>query len=157
MDAGFTGYAATQILFDGQPLIQFDIPNADALLSVGSHSTISTVLPENIVVSDLIFRYSEDGRQLRAPISKGDKVCGVEVWYQGLLLASTDLYAMNDVRENVSIQTVEPAKPNLWPLAVLLLGVVLAVAAVIFFFATRKGKRLRRRIRKSLIRMRKAK
>lgn len=157
LDAGFTGYAARQILFDGQPLIQFDIPNADALLSVGSHSTVSTVLPENITVADLIFRYSEDGRQLRAPISKGDKVCGVEVWYQGLLLASTDLYAMNDVRDNVSIQTDEPAESNLWSLAILLVSILLLIGAVVFMVGTRRGKRIRRRIRKLLIKLRKGK
>ena len=155
LDAGFTGYAATQILFDGQPLVQFEIPNGDVLLSVGSHDTVSTVLPENITVADLNFRYSEDGRQLRAPISKGDRICGVEIWYQGLLLASTELFAMNQVWDVSFIQMDEPKALDLWPLIILLASVVILVVSMILLFKTKKGRRLLRRVRRLLSRGRK--
>lgn len=148
LDTGFTGYRATQILFDGQALIQFNIENSDCLLSAGPHTTISTVLPETVAVSDLSFRYSEDGK-LRAPIKQGEKVSSVEVWYNGILLAATDLFAMNDVYDLSPISQDIVKTASVWPAVIVLL--VCGGLGGIVFFMYRTG-----RIRHIFVRIRRA-
>lgn len=99
LDAGFTGFMTSQILYDGQALIQCEVANGDALLTAGPRTTVRAVLPEHMALSDLSFRYDYGNTLLQAPITTGDLVCSVEVWYKDLCLAQTELYAMNDVRQ----------------------------------------------------------
>lgn len=149
LDSGFTGYSVTQILYDGQVLTQYDLQNADALLSVGPNVSISTVLPDEITPADLNFRYSEDSRQIQTPVQKGDLVGNVEVWYQGLCLAKADLFAMNDARQSnlVSVEAEEP--DSLWPVVALLFAIGLCVVAVVYIFRSKYGRRLLRKLRRA--------
>lgn len=148
LDTGFTGNSVFQILYDGQALLQYDIENADALLTVGPHANVSTVLPENVTMADLSLRYSEDGSKLRAPIAAGDKVCSVEIWHQGLRLAATDLYAMNNVRDRSVVSEYEPEDGSLWACIAVIVLLALVIAAFVFMFATRRGRRVLQRLRR---------
>ena len=137
LDRGFTGFTASQILYDGQALIQYEVPNADDLLTLGPYSQVSSVLPDNATLADISFRYDKDENQLRAPISAGEKVCSVEVWYGNLLLAETDLYAMNDIREQQIISLYE--KPSSGIPAVVIVAVVIILLAAVVFVLLRAG------------------
>ena len=106
------------------------------------------MLPETVAVSDLSFRYSEDGK-LRAPIKQGDKVSSVEVWYNGILLAATDLFAMNDVYDLSPISQDIVKTASVWPAVIVLL--VCGGLGGIVFFMYRTG-----RIRHIFVRIRRA-
>ena len=149
LDAGFTGHSATQIVYDGQALIQFEIAGGDSLLSAGSHASISTVLPENTALADLSFRYSQEGGQLRAPVSKGDKVGSVEVWHDGLLLGMTELFAMNDVRDTSLVVLDVQEENSILPGVIM--AIVLVILVITVFILYRTG-----RIRRFINRMRRA-
>ena len=156
LDKGFEGNSAYQILFDGQALLQYDVENADTLLTVGPHANVSTVLPKDVTLADLTLRYSEDGSHLHAPIAAGEKVSSVEILYQGLLLSATDLFAMNDVRAMSVISEYEPENGSLWA-AVLVVVAVLVIFAVVFLLWTRPGRRLVQRMRRSKLKRKRRK
>lgn len=149
LDAAFNGYSVMQVLYNGQVLTQFNLPNADSLLSVGPNISLSAVLPDKITSADLNLRYSEDGRNLLLPIQKGDPVGNVEVWYQGLCLAKADLFAMNSVRQTGYIQSGDQEQGSLWPLVLLLIAIVLIVAVLIYIFRSKRGRRFLRRLRRA--------
>lgn len=151
LDAGFTGLCASQILYDGQSLIQFDVPGGETMVTVCPHTNISTVLPNNAQTSDLNFRYSEDIGNLFAPIAAGDRVCTVEVWYMGLCLAETDLYAMNHVRDGSVVSVYVPKSINPWVSVALILALLLFSAALFWFFRSGKGRRIINRIRRKIL------
>lgn len=148
LDAGFTGFAAKQILYDGQALVQFDVANGDALLTAAPRTSIRTVLPEQLETGDLSFRYSEDGRGLAAPIKAGDFICNVEVWYQGLRIAATELYALNDVRAQSLVQVQEPKSESIWPLILTVICVVIVAGVATLGLRSKWGRRIVLRLRR---------
>lgn len=157
LDRGFTGFCASQILYDGQALTQYDLPNADDLLTLGPHSQVSSVLPDNVTLADISFRYSIDGSQLRAPISAGDKVCSVEVWYGNLLLAETDLFALNDVREQSVITLHEKTSSGIPAAVIAVIVVALLVVAVLVLLRFGILQRLFLRLRKNTLKYKRRK
>lgn len=125
LDAGFVGNTAAQVLYDGQALIQLEVANGDTVLTAGPRANLSTVLPEKLTLEDLTFRYGSEGHRLQAPIQAGDRVCSLEIWYDELCLAVTELYAMNDVRDVAVVQPDVKAQ-SAWLPWVITLGCVLA-------------------------------
>ena len=148
LDVGFTGYTASRILYDGQALMQYDVVNGDSFLTVGPHSSVLSVLPDNATLDDITFRYSNDSGQLRAPISVGDKVSTVEVWFGDLLLGTTDLYAMNDVRDQSVIMLCEKEKSYIWVIVVILVTVVVLAAVAVFLWRSGIGRKYLYRFRR---------
>lgn len=148
LDAGFTGYMTSQVLYDGQALLQREIANGDALLIAGPKTTIRAVLPDNMTTSDLTFKYSSSD-QLHAPIAVGDKVCTVEIWYKNLFLGQTDLFAMNAVRAGSTFASPESAGEEMSTGLVIALVVLAAALISVTIFLVRKGYiQLRARSRK---------
>ena len=150
LDEGFTGYCASQILYDGQALIQFDIPGADTMVTACPRTNISAVLPDNAVTTDLNFRYSNDISKLFAPIAVGDRVCTVEVWYMGLCLAETELYAMNQVRDHSVVSIYAPEAIDPWAIAAIIFSFLLVGGALFWLLRSRKGRRFMHRVRKRI-------
>ena len=146
LDKGFEGNSAFQILYDGQALIQYDVENGDSLLTVGPRANVSTILPKDVLLADLDLRYSEDGRNLRAPVAPGEKVCSVEIWHQGLLLTATDLFAMNEVRDKSVISEYQPENRNAWMAVLIVVIVSILILAIVLLTRTHFGRRFIQRI-----------
>lgn len=91
------GYKRAQVLYEGQIFRKVEVVGGDSVVMLGVDRTISTVLPENVVEGNLVYQYSDDFTELEAPIEKGQKLSNVQVWYNGICLAQSDLYAMNSV------------------------------------------------------------
>ena len=156
LDAGFTGFMTCQILFDGQALIQCEVANGDSMLTAGPRTSVRAVLPDNMTLSDLSFKYNYGNTLLQAPITTGDRVCSVEVWYKDLCLAQTELYAMNDVRQGSVFVPVETDGSGLggWGTALIVLlsvvgcgCLVIAVPRVTLLLRRSAAKRRRRHLR----------
>ena len=146
LDTGFTGYYATQILYEGQVLTQRPVVNGSGKVSLGCAKAVATVLPEGVSINQLSFRYVDVKGDLEAPVNKNDVLGGVEVWYGGLCIAYTELYALNSVGvlENFVIQ--RKYDPTQW-WEIVLIVLLVAAALVGVFFLLRYRFVIRRNIR----------
>lgn len=147
LDAGFTGYYSSQILYKGQVLTQRTVLNGSSNVSLGCASSVSTVLPEGVSFNQLSLRYVNGDAELKAPIEKGDVLCGVEVWYGGLCVAYTDLYALNSVSESHEIVVGRAQNTvNWW--GVILIVVVIFAGVFVLLLILRNRIRIRNQIKK---------
>lgn len=146
LDIGLTGYRRTQIIADGQVFMQCPVVNGESDVVLGTNISVSTVLPEAVDESDLVFRYFDVDSEFRAPIEKGTKLSYVEIWYQGICLATADLYAMNAVPVMYE-KLYEPTPPNWLDVVLSVLWKVILFAAgvfVIYLIAVRVFGRFRK-------------
>lgn len=97
LDLGYGGYKTSQVLYEGQVLLQRDVLNGSGAVSLGSDISVSAVLPENVTKDLLTYKFSNLDMDIMAPVEKGEKLSDVEVWYGGLCVAKADVYAMNSV------------------------------------------------------------
>lgn len=159
LNAGFNGYRTAEILYAGQILKQCPVTDGTSDVYLGSRVSVSTVLPEEIEPSGLTFRYVSDG--FSAPISAGERLADLEIWYGSMCVAKTDLYAMNSVEHLNSVRFVDNksfvAEPNITVIIVIL--VICGVFAALLLWkgwhrikvltANRRSKRYRRNRRRS--------
>lgn len=98
MNFVFNNFKANRILYNGQSLKQFTVSGGESSVLAEPHLDLDSVLPSDVQMGNLIMEYHDKG--LTAPISKGDMVATVEVWYRNTCLHEAELYAMNDVRRS---------------------------------------------------------
>ena len=92
----FNTFKSNRIIYNGQALKQFSVSGGECNVLAEPHLDLDSVLPSDVQMDNLIMEYHDKG--LTAPISKGDMVATVEVWYHNTCLHEVELYAMNDVR-----------------------------------------------------------
>lgn len=150
LDYGFTGYSRQQVIFRNQILRQQTVINGDCDVFVASMEDFYTVLPDGYNASQLTFRYTDVPGSGQAPVSKGQKMSVVQVWYGNMCIAKTDLFAMNDVPvahvKTVNIGT-DNAGGNLWGTALIIVicaAVVFVAVIMIRMFAIRSARRSNR-------------
>lgn len=110
LDAGFNGYKTVQILFAGQALKQSSVSDGSSDIVLGPQVSISTVLPEGVMLSDLTFQYADAFGELQAPIEAGEVLSNVQVWYGNICIAQADLFAMNSVQSKTAAQNMNQAQ-----------------------------------------------
>lgn len=96
MNFVFNTFKSNRIIYNGQALKQFNVSGGESNVVAEPHLDLDSVLPADVQMGNLIMEYHDKG--LTAPISKGDMVATVEVWYRNTCLHEAELYAMNDVR-----------------------------------------------------------
>lgn len=161
LDAGFNGYKAVQILFPGQAMRQCNVVNGENAVVLGCENSVFAILPSQMLTEDLSYRYTDVTTALQAPITTGQVLSSVEVWYNGTCVARSDLMAMNDVRALEAVAETEEetkAKSSNNALTVLLIIVVTCLAVILSMrvyriirqnAAKNKDKRYRRNRRRS--------
>ena len=92
----FNNFKSNRVLYNGQSLKQFSISGGACNVVAEPHLDMDSVLPSDVQMDNLIMEYHDMG--LTAPITKGEMVATVEVWYRNTCLLEAELYAMNDVR-----------------------------------------------------------
>lgn len=97
LNLAFDAYVPSQVLYENQSLTRRSVVNGENDVILGPSDSLYTSLPQSASLSDLEFRYY-DNVQYEAPIKKGQKLSSVEVWYNNVCVAKTDLFALNDVR-----------------------------------------------------------
>ncbi len=133
LDAGLDGYKAVQILFANQSLRQYPVTNGDSDVIVGPQISVSAVLPEAVTTADLTMRYTDN--PVEAPVTSGQPVSAVEIWYGNMCVAQADLFALNSVKlQNSITASAGVQKDNsTWKSVVwIILCVVLAVLLCLF-------------------------
>lgn len=98
LDIGFKGFSSVQIIYANQALMQYDVINGECDVILCPRESVQVILPYNVSLDDLSFRYSSDYEGIAAPIEKDSRVSALEVWYNSICISQVDLYAMNQVR-----------------------------------------------------------
>ena len=149
-DAGFNGYKSVRVLYDGQSLKQLPVINGASDVVLGTRDNVLTILPDGVTLEDLSYRFTPYYDDLEYPISAGEPLTRMEIWYNFTCVAKTDLYALNDVSPANSLTTDlgEENSGSVWPwivgfvigipLFVLLILVVLRGAGYVRRFIIRK-------------------
>ena len=136
LDMAYSGYSRQQIIFENQILRQQPVLNGDSDVFAASYQSFSTVLPADIQFDQLIFRYSDAPGSSQAPIQKGQNLAALQVWYGGMCVAQTDVYAMNDVpiaySKTSAVDTSGSSGTGWWwTIIIIVLLVAVGFAAVI--------------------------
>ena len=144
LSKGFNGLRLTMVTRENQALDQQKVANGDCDVVLGPNSIVYAVLPSNLNLNDLRFQYAEE-LALQAPIEKGDPIAFVDVWYENICVAQTQLYAMNSVavvEEQAEEQEETPKEDDrsvIWITLIIAGAVVLAV--LIFRGVSRNARR----------------
>ena len=154
LDICFENYQVCQVIYDDQVLTQMPVSGGECDVVLGPKTNVLAVLPSDVKTSDLTYRYPVGASGLTAPITKGDSVSSVEVWYKTLCVGQAELFSMNDVdvQTTTDISNVEEkGEANLtalWVILGIVAGVVV-VAMALRFINTVRARRRRRNRRRS--------
>ena len=94
-DICFNQYKTVHVIYDGQILTQAAVSNGANDVGLYVDTSVLTVLPRNITSKQLVFRYNH--KNISAPVSAGDHLSAVEIWYNDLCVGQAQLFAVNDV------------------------------------------------------------
>jgi len=97
LDVCLDGYKTVRLLYENQAMRQIPFPSGDCDLVIGPHISVSTVLPVDVTLSDLVFKYTDKAFSL--PILPGQHVADLQIWHGNMCVAETEMYALNGVRE----------------------------------------------------------
>ena len=124
-DAGFKGYKAVEVLYEGQTLKQLPVIGGGSDLVVGSYTSVLSILPNDVQAADLSYQYRPYYEELKAPIEAGERITRVQIWYNNVCVAEADLYAMHAVaaitQDTAVVNNRGGAK---WPIVVILIIVI---------------------------------
>lgn len=133
---GFDSFKFAQILHSSRSLEQFQVTGG-ANDVVGQPVTDGfSALPKDTGADQLSWRYSLDAT-LTAPVTAGQRIGTVQVWYGGVCVAQSDMVAMNSSRLQTETQqsgTSGTRKDSDGSMLSFLkvLGIIFAVMAVLF-------------------------
>lgn len=136
LDRAYQNYSRKQIIFENQILKQQPVINGECDVFLASRENFMTVLPQGLSADDLTFVYEEIPNSFNAPISKGQLMAHLQVWYESYCVAQTDIYAMNDVSNYAPIVIEHSEKTQSTSiisiiLRILLGGIILFVAVIL--------------------------
>ncbi|MBR4864179.1 MAG: D-alanyl-D-alanine carboxypeptidase [Oscillospiraceae bacterium] len=161
LDAVFGIYRCVQVLYEGQPLKQYDVVNGTNHVVAGANTEVTAILPSDVASEHLDFRYRETAAEFRAPVAAGQKLAEVEVWYGNMCVAKSDVLAMHDVAEKPLVTETEQnirggAGKVVLTVFLVLLGLAAAAVLTLYvirwvnmFKAKRRTKQYRRNRRRS--------
>ena len=143
LNATISSYRIAQVFYEGQIIGQRPVSNGDNDLALSPAAMQTVIVPKDIDISLLTYKFTDNGKMYSAPIAKGSAQGSVEVWYGGKCLASIDLVAAN--RVDVASSKVVNLSYTPGSGTILLVVIVILVTAVIFIFV--RGKLLARKKR----------
>ena len=105
----FDGFHVRRLLYPGQPLTQFSVLGGESKVVGQSNVAFDAVLPKNVNLKNLNFRYSVTDGGLTAPVQKTEQIATLQVWYRTSCITETEVFAMHDVapegKSGLEIQT----------------------------------------------------
>ncbi len=142
LDAVSTGYQRVQVLFENQALRQCSVDGGASAVVLAPKTNVSTVLPDSVKTSDLSYRYVDNAGDFTAPIEKGSLQSRLQIWYGGICVAQTELFAMNRVAVKTAPQPPESRKDTIstWEIVLIALVILLFLGAVLVVGTRLAGK-----------------
>lgn len=98
LDYGFRQYSLMQVLQSGQVLEQFTVNGGENAAACGTAADLKATLPSQASAQEVTYQCTLNKEQLTAPITKGQVLGSVTVWFGETCVGSTDLVALHDVR-----------------------------------------------------------
>ena len=141
LDHAFSQYGKCQLLSANKVMAQFQVLGGENDLAVSSRQAISALMPNDMKPDRVTFRCEEMDGGVSAPVSAGDIVGTIQLWYDHVCVAQSDLIAMHDVREKgtsaVALQPQKNAEGGILqsPITVCLLILFGAVVLVVLIAA----------------------
>ena len=138
-DLGFKGYRITQILGTDDIIAQYPVLNGQNYVVTGPSRSVSVVLPTNITVKDLSFRYQDNFASLTAPISKGEQLTMVQVWFNNVCIGQSPIVTKNgsavasDYKEVEYTTEDSPLTDVITAIAIICAG-VLGAAGILYIY-----------------------
>ena len=157
LDRASDTYEYRQVFYEGQTFSQYPVTNGANNVVTTPANGAAAVLPIGTESNELRWVYGTAPDSLTAPITAGQKITYIEIWYQDLCIARTDLLAINDVdiytapvepelKENILLE--EGGKVFLVILGVIAgLAILLAIVLVVIRQVRIRSMRARRRRR----------
>ena len=135
---GFENYTPMQVLYEGQVFRQYTVTGGENSVVVGSAESAYSVLPVDASPTELSFRYYDVENAFVAPVSKGQKMSTVQIWYGNVCVAQTELLAMSEVRPLAASveETDTPASDGILKDTLVVIGSV-AVGLIVLLLAVR--------------------
>ena len=93
----FDNFKINRILYDGMAVDQFTVSDGESDAFGEVQVDIDSVVPANAYMSNLDIRSSVKGGGLAAPISRGDQIATVQVWYRYSCLTEAEVFSMGNV------------------------------------------------------------
>lgn len=130
LNHAYYNQSRVQFLCKDQILKKQSVINGDCDVYYTTNETFSAVLPSDITNEQLSYRYQEVSGSGEAPISKGQNLASLEVWYKDICIAQTDVYAANDVAVAVNKTGSYHKTTSGGLIAVIIIVVVLLILVV---------------------------
>ena len=138
LNAGYANLKVSEVLYENQALVQLPVENGECDVVIGPKESAYALINSSFNLSNLSFRYSHTGKQLEAPIEKGDYISTVEIWSDGFCVAMADLYAMNSVTKVdngiLDFQNVNMGSGKFGTILITALTVILIIACLLFAY-----------------------
>ena len=96
------GFRIKQVLYPDMVLSQLPVLGGDTDVVGYPNVFVSSVVPIDCTLNNLILRYTVEGGGLTAPIAEDQKIASVQVWYRTSCIAEAEVFAMSDVRSTVN-------------------------------------------------------
>lgn len=94
----YKNFKVVDVIYANQALRQFQVMEGESDVVGAPDVSITSVLPIDVQMDNLIKNYDVVGGGLTAPVAKGDNIANVEIWYRNSCVLETPLYAMSNVR-----------------------------------------------------------
>lgn len=128
-DHGFNEYSQRQLLMDDMVLTRFPVTDGENDVAVRADGIVTAMIPKDMSQLDVRYEYTQLQGGIAAPVTEGQVVGTVEVWFRSVCVGQCDLIAMHDVNEpGIYDFAITPggqkAEKLPWKLLVLILLVV---------------------------------
>ena len=143
LDAALGGFRVVQVLHEDQALKQCEVLNGENDVVLGARSSAYAVLPNDISVSDLSYQIQQTSAQLTAPITAGQTLSFVTIWYGNLCIGQADLAAMNSVRQLAADTQSDDSNSGNQQTGTTVLIIAIVVTAIVIFLLLRFSGKLK--------------
>lgn len=97
LDHAIENYEYRQVFLKNQTISQHSVAGGTNDVVTMPKTALSTVLPKAVTPEELTWVYANQTVNLTAPVEKGQVINAIQLWYDGLCIAQTDLVAANAV------------------------------------------------------------
>ncbi len=128
----------SQIMSKDQITIEYPIVDGLNYIVAGPNSSTDTVLPSEVALQHLEVRYLDNYTSLRSPVQYGDKLTVMQLWYNGVCLAQSDVIAKNSVLaiDSAAAIEIQENSRSSWTLFFVIAAVILG-AVLVFLLGSR--------------------
>ena len=134
MDYVYGNFQYRQVFFQGQNMMQYHVENGMNDVVAQPENSCATVLPMDVEADQLTYLYSDIDGVISAPVSRGEKLSTVQVWYGSKCLVQTNLVAAHEVavwKEPVNITGIGQSNDlSVWAIIGIVLGSILGLCLI---------------------------